>query len=299
MNKSLPNNLFLKHSGISICYEVFGDPNNPCVILIMGIEGQLINWPIEFTQGLANKGFYVITFDNRDVGLSSYYDQLETPNISDAIAAKQQGKIFHPPYILKNMASDVIVLMDGLHIEKAHIAGISMGGMIAQILALDYPERLLSLTCIASTSGDSHLPPAKPEVLQLFFSPRKQTDTLESYVDNKIQTYKAYLHPNHFNEEKVRELAKNLYQRAYHPDGFKRQLLAVIFAEPRGEKLKKLKLKSLIVHGDYDPAFPVEHGKYLAECLPNSHLEIIEKLGHGLPACICEKLVELIDINIK
>lgn len=282
MNKSFP-----------ICYETFGHPNNPCIILIMGISGQLIHWPIELTQGLADNGFYVVTLDNRDAGLSHYYDHLETPNFNEVIVAKQQGKNFHPPYTLEDMASDVIGLMNELRIEKAHIAGISMGGIISQIIALEYPKRVLSLTCIASTSSDPHLPPARPEVLEFFFSPQKQVENLESWVNNKIQLYKIYNHPDYIDEDKVRALYVKTYHRAHNPSGFKRQLLAMICAQPRVEKLKQLQIASLIIHGDHDPVFPIEHGKQLAQILPNAHLEIIEKMGHGLPEPLCAKIVDI------
>src|SRR3990167_9460990 len=182
----------LKHSHLSICYETFGKRDHPCLIFISGLNGQLINWPCEMMQNLADRGLYIIIFDNRDVGLSTYYDHLPSPTIAEALTIKQQGNDFDPPYTLQDMASDVITLLDGLKIKQAHVAGISMGGIISQILALNYPERILSL----------------------------------------------------------------------------------------------------IIHGDYDPVFPVEHGYHLAECLPNSRLEIIENLGHGLPEPVYEKFIE-------
>ncbi|OGT35200.1 MAG: hypothetical protein A3F11_02000 [Gammaproteobacteria bacterium RIFCSPHIGHO2_12_FULL_37_14] len=279
---------------ITICYETFGNANNPCLIFISGINGQLINWPIEMIQGLADQGWYVITFDNRDVGFSSYYDHIHSPSIAEAIMAKHQNIVFLPPYSLEDMAKDVITLMNGLEIKKAHIVGISMGGIITQLLAINYPERLLSLTCIATTSGDPHLPSAKPEVLKFFFAPRKPAEDVESYVNAMLDIYKIYYHPDHRNEKIVRDMYAKSYLRAYHPEGFKRQLLAMLFAKPRGDQLKSVQLPSLIIHGDDDPVFPVEHANYLAQCLPNSRLEIIEKLGHGLPECFYERIVETI-----
>lgn len=282
-----------------ICYKTFGNPKNPCIILIMGIGGQLIHWPIEFTQGLADKNFYVVTFDNRDSGLSQYYDHLETPDINNFIESLQQGKPVSPPYTLEDMASDIILLMDKLNIKKAHIAGISMGGIIAQITALEYPERVLSLTCIASTSGDQNLPPAKPEVLACFFAPQKQAEDLNSYLENKIKLYKIYNHPDHIDENKLRELYTKTYHRSHNPSGFKRQLMAMICARPRVERLKRLTIPCLVIHGDYDPTFPLEHGKHLAEILPNAHFEIIPNMGHGLPESLCLKIVGIITENLN
>lgn len=283
MNKSFP-----------ICYETFGNPSNPCVILIMGISGQLIHWPNKFTQGLVRKGFYVVTFDNRDAGLSQYYDHINAPSLTEAIVAKQQGRDLKSPYTLNDMAADVILLMKKLCIPKAHLVGISMGGIIAQLVAIEYPKFVLSLTCIASTSGDPNLPPAKPEVLAFFFSPRRQDEDIETAVTNKMQLHRIYNHPDHIDEDIIRKLYIKTYNRSHKPSGFKRQLLALIAAEPRGEKLKRLQVPSLIIHGDYDPVFPLEHGKELAKCLSNSHLEIIAKMGHGLPECLCDKIVDLI-----
>jgi pimeloyl-ACP methyl ester carboxylesterase len=298
-DNSVAGERFIERNGRTICYKTFGAPTNPCIILIMGLGGQLINWPTEITQGLADKGFYVITFDNRDAGLSSYYDDLKTPEIMEAMLAKKMGMKVSLPYTLEEMAADVLVLMDGLDIQKAHMVGVSMGGMISQLLALHFPERVLSLTCIASTSSDPDLPPATPEVFALFFTGIGVKEDIESAVNHRMQIHKVYNHPDDVNEDAVRKHFVMSYQRAYHPEGFKRQLLAIIFAKPRVEALKQLKIPTLIIHGDYDPAFPVEHGKQLAELIPNSHLEIIEKMGHGFPESAYEKLVGLIARHCK
>ncbi|MBP9691942.1 MAG: alpha/beta hydrolase [Alphaproteobacteria bacterium] len=277
-----------------ICYETFGNPIHPCLILIMGIGGQLIDWPTTLTQDLADKGFYVVTFDNRDSGLSRHYDELGIPNFGEAIAAKQQAKSFKPPYTLEDMASDVIALMDKLRIEKAHIAGLSMGGIIAQYVALNYVDRVLSLTCIASTSGDPQLPPAKKEALEFFSSSMTgENQSAETIINNKLKLLKIYIRPDYFDEEKTRARLTSSFKRAHDAIGFQRLLLAMICAEPRTKKLKKLKVPCLIIHGDYDPVFPVEHGKQLASVIEGSHLEIIEKMGHGLPDYFCKKIVDL------
>src|SRR3990167_2208709 len=284
----------------SLYYETLGDSRNPCVILITGIGGQLINWPPILSQGLAEKGFYLVMFDNRDAGLSRHYDELGVPNFNDAIAAQQQGKPFNPPYTLEDMAADVIALMDELHIEKAHIVGGSMGGIIAQYVALNYTNRVLSLTCIATTSGDSKLPPAKKEVLDFFTSSMNpENQSLESAVNKKLQLFKIYNHPDYFDEEKTRTQLISAFNRAHDSDGFKRLLLAMICAQPRTEQLKNLNIPCLVIHGDYDPVFSVEHGKQLAESIPGSHLEVIKKMGHGLPDYFAYKIVNLIVSFVK
>ncbi len=285
------------NQSIPLYYETLGNPKNPCIILINGIGGQLIDWPEALTQGLADKGFYVVTFDNRDSGLSRHYEELGLPNLHEAIAAKQQGKSVNPPYTLEDMAADVIALMDEIRIEKAHILGGSMGGIIAQYIALNFPDRVRSLICIGTTSGDPKLPPPKKEVLDYFGSSLNadnQNQSLESVVDKKLQLYKIYYHPDFFDAEKLRSKIMRAFKRANYPDGFKRLILAMICAEPRTDKLKKIHVPCLIIHGVDDPAFSLEHGKQLAAIIPGAQLAIIEKMGHGIPDQFSEKIVGLI-----
>lgn len=273
-------------------YETLGQPKNPAILLINGLGGQLISWPQTFLDGLIKKGFYVIMFDNRDIGLSRYYDEYGSPDMHAAIAALQQGKRdFKPPYTLHDMAHDGIMLLDKLAIKKAHILGISMGGMIAELMAADYPERVLSLTCIATSSNDPTMPEAKEAVRNYFLAPQKQVDSVEVYVENRMKLQKIYIHPDFINEEKSRAFFTKFYHRAYHPDGFKRQLLAMLFTGSLVEKLKQVQAPSLIIHGNDDPCFPIEHGKQLSELLQNAEFIMVEKMGHGLPEPLCEKIV--------
>jgi len=283
------------NNAFPICYKTFGNSHHPCMILIVGIGGQLIDWPSILIQGLVDQGFYVVIFDNRDSGLSKYYDEKGVPNFNELIAAKQQGRALIPPYTLEDMANDVIMLMDKLDIEKAHLVGASMGGMIAQYVAIDNPNRVLSLTCIYTTSGEPTLPPAKKEVLDFFASSMSDALlTFEAAINKKLQLFKIYNHPDYFDEEKIRSHLIAAYQRANHPDGFKRLVLAMISSQSRTNELKKLNIPSLIIHGDCDPVFPLEHGKQLADSIPGSHLEIIEKMGHGMPDYFAKKIVNLI-----
>lgn len=273
-----------------IYYETYGDPKNTSLILISGIGGQVINWPKKFLEGLVACGLYVIIFDNRDVGLSQYYDHLEAIGAKDAIHSKLNKQFIQPPYTLLDMATDVINLMDHLSIKKGHIVGISMGGMIAQLLALNFPERIASLTLIATTSGDEHLPPPVGEVAEFFAVANRNEEDINSFVTKRITLQKIY-NPFYFNEQSSREINIAAYQRAYHPEGLQRQLLAMLFSEPRGDQLKNITTKCLIIHGDVDPLFPLAHAEYLADCIPNSRLEIINKMGHGLMTELCDQVV--------
>jgi len=282
-----------------IYYETSGDPNNPCIILTMGIGGQLIHWPQNLIKGLSDQGFFVVIYDNRDVGLSKHYDHLKTPEIHEAIALAMAGQPVQLPYLLDDMAADVIALMDELDIDKAHIVGISMGGIIAQLIAIHYPERVLRLICMATTSGDPTLPPAKPEVNAFFSSPKRKSDNIGDYVNDKLALYKIYNHPDFFDEQAIRELHTQAYHRDHSTGGFKRQLLAMMAAPPRVESLKKLKIPTLIIHGKYDPVFSIEHGKNLADSIENSNIVILEKLGHGLPEQLSGQITQSINDFIK
>jgi pimeloyl-ACP methyl ester carboxylesterase len=275
-------------------YETYGTFQDPALILVTGIGAQLIQWPKSLIDFLVAKKFYVVIFDNRDSGLSQQYDHLGTPGLMAFLQAKLSNKNANNFYSLEDMATDVLLLMDHLSIQKAHILGISMGGMIAQLFALQYPERVLSLILMGTTSQDKQLPPAKPEVLQFFLKTLFQRKTnLQAFVDSKIKLFLLY-NPYFFNEEKIRALLAAIYQRARTPNGFKRQLIATISAKPRGERLKQLQVKSLILHGNVDPVFPPEHAKYLATCIPHSQLAIIEQMGHFIPDELCEKISSII-----
>lgn len=270
--------------------ETYGNINHSCIILIHGLGCQLIQWPKSLIEGLVSKQFYVVTFDNRDSGYSQHYTHLGAPNLMAAIKTRQEGNDFKPPYTLEDMASDVVKLMDSISIQKATILGVSMGGMIAQVLALNYQSRLSSLILIETSSGD--LPPG------LFSPPENTNETLETYVESKTQLYRIY-NPHFFNEENTRALHAAAFNRAYNPDGSSRQLLAIIASQPRGERLRQLQVKSLIIHGAEDPVFSKEHGEFLKDCIPSSQLKIIEKMGHGLPEELCGEIVEVISDFIK
>ncbi|GAB4222659.1 MAG: alpha/beta hydrolase [Gammaproteobacteria bacterium] len=289
----------LNSNNTSIYYETVGQPHNPCIIFIMGIGGQLIHWPDALIQGIAARGFFVVTFDNRDVGLSGYYDHLPTPTINQALAAQQAGETIDLPYTLIDMADDVVTLMDGLAISTAHIVGISMGGFIAQYLALNHATRLLSVTLMATSSGDPGLPSPSDQVLDYFFKSKKDSvastvGVLHEAIQRHVEQYQLYSYPDMDDLAAVIALQTKAYWRAYHPQGQQRQLLAVMFAKPRGKLLKAVNLPVLIIHGDHDPVVPVEHAYQLAACLPHAQLKIIEQMGHIVTQRTCPTVIDLI-----
>lgn len=269
-------------NNITLEYDTFGDQSSPPVLLIIGLGTQMIAWDESICHKIAQSGYYVIRFDNRDAGLSTMIDSAGKPDMPSFIANIMQGKKTHPPYTLDDMADDAIGLLDGLGINKAHICGMSMGGMIAQTVAIRHPERVLTLTSIYSSTGNPQLPQAKPEVAALAFSP--PPEKREDFIEFKTTLYKKISGPGFpFDESWHRDLATREYDRSFYPDGVARQLIAIIAHGNRKEALKKIKIPTLIIHGSDDPLIPVEGGKDTAEAMPEAKFIIIEGMGHDVP----------------
>jgi len=271
-----------KANKISIEYETFGDPSSPPILLIVGLSAQLIYWDEEFCRQLAQSGLYVIRFDNRDAGLSTKFDEAGLPDMSDIILKLMSGQKVTPPYTIEDMAADAVGLLDALKIEKAHICGMSMGGMIAQSLAIHYPQRVLSLTSIYSTTGNPHLPQPKPEVMGLLLTPPPRER--EPFIQFETDLFRALTGPRFgFDEKWVRDTMGKAYDRAYYPQGTGRQLVAVMTQSNRKGPLQNLRVPILIIHGDADPLVSVEAGRETAKAVPGAELKIIEGMGHDLP----------------
>jgi len=267
---------------IRIEYETFGDPSSPPILLIIGLGGQLIYWDEEFCKQIAEAGLYVIRFDNRDAGLSTKFDAAGVPDIMDVVGKLMSRQKVTPPYTIEDMAADAVGLLDALSIDKAHICGMSMGGMIAQSLAIKYPGRVLSLTSIYSTTGNPHLPQPKPEVMGLLLTPPPQER--EPFIQFYLNVFRALTGPRFgFDEEWVRQIMGRAYDRCFCPQGTGRQLVAILTQGNRQPALKSLRVPTLVIHGDADPLVSVEAGKDTAEAVPGAELKIIQGMGHDLP----------------
>jgi pimeloyl-ACP methyl ester carboxylesterase len=278
-----------KANGIEINYDTFGTPSDPPVLLIAGLGMQMIGWDERFCQLLAAQGYWVIRFDNRDVGLSTYMDQAGIPDIAKLFS----GEAVDVPYKLIDMAEDAVGLLDALDIEKAHVVGISLGGMIAQTIAIHYPERVQTLTSLMSTTGDPQLPPPKAEAMRILYTPAPVE--LEPYLDYQVKVWHTLGGPKFsLDEARVRKQAKKAFDRGLNPAGFARQLAAVIASGSRKDALKELQVPTLVVHGDADPLIPVDGGYDTAESIPGARLEIVEGVGHELPPEIWSWLATLI-----
>lgn len=289
----MPN---VKVNGMQIEYETFGDKRSKPLLMIKGIGQQMITWSDEFCSLLARNGHYFIRYDHRDVGLSSKLDNEKTPELSEIRAAVARGEKIIPSYTLDDMAKDSIGLLDALNIDKAHICGMSMGGTIAQILAISYPDRILSLTLMMTGSGNPDLPPAKPEAMAALLSP--PASQRQEYIENHLKTFRIIGSPKFaFNEEYHRQLAGRLFDRSFYPVGMNRHFLAVLSQSNRKPALAKVKVPTLVIHGANDILVPVEAGKELAEVIPGAELLIIEGMGHDLPKEVWPSVVEAITKN--
>ena len=271
-----------KANNIRIEYETFGDPSSPAILLIAGLSAQLIYWDEEFCKRLAQAGLYVIRFDNRDAGLSTKLDAAGVPDMSDILRKLMSRQKVTPPYTIEDMAADAVGLLDALNIEKAHICGMSMGGMIAQSLAIHYPQRVLSLTSIYSTTGNPQLPQPKPEVMSLLLTPPPRDRDL--FIQFELDLFRALTGPRFgFDEKWIRETMGKAYDRSYYPQGTGRQLVAVMTQSNRKAELQNLKVPTLIIHGDSDPLVSVEAAQDAADAVPGAELIILEGMGHDLP----------------
>jgi len=285
-------------NNIQIEYETFGDPSSKPLLLVMGLGAQMILWLDEFCELLVKKSFYVIRFDNRDVGLSTKIEEAGVPDLMAAVTALQKGEEVKSHYSLEDMADDAVGVLDALNIEKAHICGASMGGMIVQIIAYRHPTRVLSLTSIMSTTGNPELPQAKPEVLQLLFTPIPSER--KAYIEETVKRRKIiYGSGFPYDEDIARELAAKVYDRNFYPRGMMRQLMAIMANGNRRPRLASIKVPTLVIHGGDDPLVPVEGGKDTAEAIPGAELLIIEGMGHSLPPETWEQIIEAIALNAE
>jgi len=269
-------------NGIQIEYDTFGDSSSVPLLLIIGLGAQMIDWDEELCEQLAGKGLYVIRFDNRDVGLSTKFEEAGIPDIMAAFGASMQGEAIEAPYTLDDMADDAVGLLDALGIEKAHFCGMSMGGMIAQTAAIRHPSRVSSLISIYNTTGNPELPQPKPEAMEVLITPAPEER--EAYIEHMVKVFRTIAGPGFpFDEEWIRKLAARRYDRAFYPQGMARQLVGVLAHGNRKPALASLQIPTLVIHGSDDPLVPVECGKDTAEAVPGAELIIIEGMGHDLP----------------
>ena len=283
-------------NGIEIEYDEHGRPDDPPVLLIMGLSAQMTAWDDEFVAKLAEHGFRVIRFDNRDIGLSTWFDDAGVPDLA---AAATTGVIPPAPYDLADMAADAAGLLDALGIDRAHIVGASMGGMIAQTFAVAYPARTLSLTSIFSSTGDPLVGQPKPEVVSALFMARPP-EGRDAVIESSLASSRLIGSPGFpFDEARIRRIAAAAYDRAWHPQGVARQSLAVVTQPDRTPELKNLEVPTLVVHGDSDPLVDVSGGRATAAAIPGAELWVVEGMGHDLPPVLFDELADRITATAR
>jgi pimeloyl-ACP methyl ester carboxylesterase len=279
-------------NGIEIVYDTFGEATMPPVLLVMGLGGQMIDWDDGFCSELAAQGYWVIRFDNRDVGLSTKFDSAGIPDVQALIQAQMQGKTIEAPYLLQDMADDSIGLLDVLGIEKAHVVGVSMGGMIAQEMAIRHASRVRTLTSMMSSTGNPAFMTPEPDAMALLLSPPPKSRT--EYIEKEIKYFQVVSGEIPFDENRVRERAGKFFDRGLSPAGSARQLAALIASGSRKDALKSVNVPTLVIHGDADPLAPVEGGIETADTIPGAERLIINGMGHSWPRTIWPLLIDAI-----
>jgi len=275
--------------GIDIAYDTFGSPHGEPVLMIMGLSSQMILWEDDFCTMLAEKGFHVIRFDNRDVGMSTKMTALGMPHIH----ALLMGKLAPVPYTIKDMAKDAEGLLDVLGIETAHVVGASMGGMIGQEMAISFPERLRTLVSIMSTTGNPLLPMPAKEALEILFRPIPVArDAYVEYFRDVWRILSGPVYP--MDETTAVRLGDESYRRGVDPTGNARQLAAILASGSRKERLASVKVPTLVIHGTHDPLVPPACGMDTADSVPGARLTVYDGMGHYLPRALWADMVEAI-----
>ncbi|TCV97039.1 pimeloyl-ACP methyl ester carboxylesterase [Luteibacter rhizovicinus] len=286
----------LEANGIAIEYESFGASDAEPILLVSGLGVQMIRWTVAFCELLASHGYRVIRFDNRDVGLSTHFNDSPVPDFTTVALALGRGEQPDVPYTLYDMADDAIGLLDALEIERAHIVGRSMGGMIAQVIASEHPHRALSLTSIMSGTGNPGLPPATPEAMAVLTrrAPDPSEDE-EGFLAHSVAFSRVIAGPGYpFDEAAQRAQSLAEVKRAYNPAGFGRQIAAIAVAGDRRSRLNSIAIPTLVIHGASDPLMPVEAGEDTAANIGDATLLVFEGMGHDLPPALYEAIVRAI-----
>jgi len=272
-------------NGIQIEYDTFGDDTSPPVLLIMGLGVQMTLWDPAFCQAIADAGYYVIRFDNRDIGLSTWFDDAGTIELADLL-----GGTAVAPYSLADMAADAAGLLDALGIESAHIVGASMGGMIAQTFAIEFPEKTRTLTSIMSTTGDGAVGQPSPDALGALLGP--VPTSRDEAIERSVQTSKVIGSPGYpYAEADLRAYAGAEFDRSFHPAGMSRQLAAVVTQPDRTAALSTLNVPTLVVHGADDPLVDPSGGRATANAVPGAQLKIVPGMGHDIPPALYGEIV--------
>ena len=287
---------FAEANGISLCYDTFGDPLAPPIVLIMGLAGQMVVWDDDFCRELALRGRFVVRFDNRDIGLSTKFTEAKTPSMRDIVFSQFTRSGIRARYTLLDMAKDTIGLIDALGLDTVHVVGISMGGAIAQELAIHFRDRLRTLCSIMSSTGDPRLPPPTWQAMRVLTQrPAKER---EAYLRRYVRTWHVLAQDNFpFDAARMRRQGERSYARGTNPAGVARQMLAIVASGNRTEALRKLAIPALVIHGTADPLVRFKAGPALAAAIPGATFLAIEGMGHTLPREAWPRIIGAIEAH--
>jgi pimeloyl-ACP methyl ester carboxylesterase len=281
-------------NGIKVTFEDKGAKDAPVILLVMGLGGQLTLWPDEFVDALVAHGFRTIRYDNRDVGLSTRFESAGVPNLKWMFVKAALRLPVRPAYTLADMAADGIGLLDHLGIAQAHIVGASMGGMISQHIAARYPERVLSLTSIMSTTGNPRLPRANKEAMAVLAN-RPMSGDPEAMIAYSVRAARVIGSPAYpAAEERLQRRVRHDFERGWYPQGVARQMAAIVADGDRRAMLATIKAPTLVIHGEADPLVPLAGGKDTAASIPGARLMTIPGMGHDLPLALVDTLADAV-----
>jgi len=291
-----PSAAFARCGEYDIFYDTFGVPAARPLLLIMGLGAQMILWPEVLCQALADAGYFVIRFDNRDAGRSSRGPRLTRSALPVAMVRTLFGARARAPYTLEDMAADAVGLLDHLGVARAHVWGVSMGGMIAQTLAIHHSERMASMVSMMSSAGKVWAAPARPRVLRALIS-RRRVASAEAYAERMVAFFRVIGSPGYpFPAVQIRQRFLRAYARGASVDGTRRQLLAILASGDRSADLARVRVPTLVIHGRADPLIPMRGGQATAEALTAAEVELmlIEGMGHDLPPALLPRFVEAV-----
>lgn len=287
-------------NGLELAYEDMGDVLHPPIVLVMGLSAQLTLWPLGFCEGLVAEGYRVIRFDNRDIGLSTKLSDLKVKGpVWKRMVRAQLGLSSPVPYTLVDMADDVLGLLDFMQIRRAHIVGASMGGMITQIFAAKYPDRVRSVGIIFSSTNQALLPPPKPSALKLLTSGPGKGATSEQYIAHSAKFMRAIHSPNYsFSDTELLAMAREMHERSFYPAGVLRQYNAILGTGSLRPYAKRITKPTVVIHGDADPLVRPACGRAVARAIPRSHWLLVKGMGHDLPPGVWPVITQALITNM-
>ena len=289
----------VKLQDIEIAYEIQGDLDKPCILLVHGLSMSLVAWPPSFLRALRNAGFTLIMFDNRDMGLSDTFANHRTPNFAVQLLKSKIGLGVSTVYKLEDMMNDAIGLLDYLKIDKAHLVGVSMGGMISQLIAINHPERVKTLTSIMSTTGGPNLPGPEKKIISHILS-KPSSKEFADILAFTMKTFELIEGPDYKSDPEIREmLIRALIDRGMKRDGTKRQMLAIAASNKRYKRLSEITAPTLVIHGEKDPLVPLVCGQATADAIPGARFEVIQGMGHSFPQELLSQVTDLIVEHCK